>query len=65
MFASAPLRCTGGTLLAHDNLIIDNVVPETRQDEVVRWKRLLAGKTVWLEQRLAELRQRLASAGGA
>ena len=41
---------------------IDNVVPEARQDEVVRWKRLLVGMTVRLELQLAALRRHLETA---
>jgi hypothetical protein len=40
---------------------IDNVVPEERQEVVVRWKRLLVGQTVRLELELAALRRRLAA----
>ena len=54
------LEALGGDLVLLQN--IDNVVPESRQAEVVRWKRLLVGHTVRLERELSELRQRLDAA---
>ena len=56
------LEALAGDLVLLQN--IDNVVPEARQDEVVRWKRLLVGLAVGLELELAELRRRLEAAGG-
>ena len=54
------LEALGGDLVLLQN--IDNVVPESRQAEVVRWKRLLVGHTVRLEVELSELRRRLDAA---
>ena len=51
------LEALSGDLVMVQN--IDNVVPEGRQDDVVRWKRLLVGQAVGLELELAALRQRL------
>jgi hypothetical protein len=39
---------------------VDNVLPESRHDEVARWKRLLAGLALQLERRVARLLDRLA-----
>ena len=41
---------------------IDNVVPESRQEEIVLWRRLLVGFTVHLETVIGEIRARLAAA---
>ena len=40
---------------------IDNVVPEDRQDSVVRWKKLLGGTLLELRERTWELLERLAA----
>ncbi len=53
------LAALGGDLVMVQN--IDNVVPDTRQDEVAHWRRLLVGETVRLEAELAGLRRRLES----
>ncbi|PWG74379.1 DUF4301 domain-containing protein, partial [Enterococcus hirae] len=44
------LEALAGDLVLLQN--IDNVVPESRQDEVVHWKRLLVGHAVRLELEL-------------
>jgi hypothetical protein len=54
------LAALDGDLVVVQN--IDNVVPEDRQDEIARWRRLLIGHTVKLERELADLRQRLEAA---
>ena len=56
------LEALAGDLVLVQN--IDNVVPEDRQDESARWKRLLVGHTVRLESELARLRRRLAASPG-
>lgn len=40
---------------------VDNVLPESRHDEVGRWKRLLAGLALRLERRVTTLLDRLAA----
>ena len=56
------LEALAGDLVMVQN--IDNVVPEDRQDEVVRWRRLLVGEAVRLEHRLAALRRRIDESEG-
>jgi hypothetical protein len=53
----ANLHALGGDIVVVKN--IDNIVPEHRQPTVVRWKRLLIGALVRLEQQLAGLAGRL------
>ncbi len=43
---------------------IDNVAPEPRQGPTVRWKRMLAGHLVRLQERAFELLERLEGGGG-
>ncbi|MCZ6727153.1 MAG: DUF4301 family protein [Acidobacteria bacterium] len=53
------LQLLGGDIVVVKN--IDNILPEDRQPEVVRWKRLLIGALVQLEEVLGVIERRLAS----